>query len=272
MNLVIFTIDLPEANVVTQRLVREFHPQIKGVIRSRSLRQGQSTLDAVKYLYRRSGSLVVAKAMETVLCPVASMIPRITGRTPRTAPLRSIARKYGLDLRATSNINSPHMRDVVAAWEPDLLISAYINQRFERELLAIGKVGAVNVHPSLLPNHRGLLPYYWAMAEGDKETGVTVHWMDEKLDTGEIIQQIATPIHRGESTVALAHRCADLAGEMLADVIRAMQRGESSSVPQPADEGSYHSWPDRQCLKNCRRQGHGYLAIADMWRELSRAA
>ncbi len=272
INLVIFTIDLPEANAITYRLVREFHPHIKGLIRSRTLRQGHSSGDAVKYVYRQSGPLLIAKALETALCPVASLLPGISGKTSRTAPLRRIARQYGLELRATSDINTTFLRNLISDWEPDLLVSIYINQRFDKDLLSLGKIGAINVHPSLLPTHRGLLPYIWAMSEGDQETGVTVHWMDEDFDTGEIIQQRSTPIHQGESSVSLAHRCADMAAEMLTNVIRDLQRGHATRVPRQPGKGSYHSWPDRDCLRNCRRQGHGYLAMVDMLRELSRAA
>jgi len=272
IRLAVFTLDLPEANAITQRVLAAFRPQVTGLIRSRSIRQGQRTWEALKYLYGRSGPLLVAKALESALCPIASQIPRLTGRVPRTAPLRRIAKIHGQTICSTANINAPHMRQIVAGWQPDLLVSIYMNQRFERELLDLAPLGAINVHPSLLPQHRGLLPYIWAMADGDRQTGVTVHWMDESLDTGEIIQQRSTPIHLGESAVSLAHRCADIAAEMMVEAIRSVQRGMAARSPQEPRQGSYHSWPDRDCLLKCREQGHGYFSVADMWRELSRAA
>ena len=214
----------------------------------------------------------MAKGLETAMCPIASLVPRLSGLVPRTLPLRRIARNYRVKMNSTSDINSYHMRQLVKSWKPDLLISIYINQRLAKDLLNVAPMGAINVHPSLLPQHRGLFPYIWAMAGGDRETGVTVHWMDETLDTGAIIQQRSTPIHQGESAISLAHRCADLGGKMLVDAIDRVRRGVASHIRQEPGQGSYHSWPDRDCLRRCKQHGHPYLSLVDMWRELSRAA
>jgi len=272
IRLAIFTIDLPEANAITHRVLAVFHRQVAGMIRSRSLRRGQRTWDALKHLYRRSGPLLVAKGLESALCHIVSRLPRLIGRVPRTAPLRRIAKCYSLSVHSTSNINAPHWRQLVADWKPDLLVSIYMNQLFEPELLGLAPLGAINVHPSLLPNHRGLWPYIWAMADGDRQTGVTVHWIDETLDTGGIIQQRSTPIYPGESAISLAHRCADIAAEMMVEAIHSVEQGLAADVRQELGQGSYHSWPDRECLLKCKENGHRCFSVADMWRELLRAA
>ena len=147
-----------------------YSDRVVGIIKSNRVRRCQKQGEAIRYLYKRSGDFFVAKALEMAMLPAASLVPRIFGRDPRTQPLRRIARRYGLPVYSTRDINSPGLRDRVAGWKPDLFVSIYMNQLFGPELLAISRLGTTNVHPSLLPRHRGMAPYVWAMSEGDSHT------------------------------------------------------------------------------------------------------
>ncbi len=272
LNMAIFTVDLPESNAITQQVISQFPSQVSGVIRSRSLQQGKGTWESLKYLVPRSGPLLASKALEKAACHVVAPTLRMMGRVPRTAPLQQIANAHDLPLKSTNDVNSLFIRQLLESWQTDLIVSIYVNQILNRELIEAMPVGAINVHPALLPNHRGILPYVWAMADDDQQTGVTVHWIDERIDTGAIIQQQSTPIHAGESMLSLSHRCADIAGNLLVTAIEDIQRGSKTCIKQVAQEGSYHSWPDRACLRRCRKNRHPYFTVGDIWRELSRTA
>jgi hypothetical protein len=273
MRIVIFTWDVPEANVITSRVLADFSGQIVGIIKSRRFHRSHRNGPAIKYLYKRSGDFFVAKLLELAILPVVSLVPRVIGLRPRTQPLRRMARSHGLQVHSTNNINSPGMRKLVAEWAPDLSVSIYMNQLFESELLAMSRLGTINVHPSLLPQHRGMAPYVWAMSAGDSQTGVTVHWIDdEQLDKGDVVDQQATPIFPNESAVSLAFRCAEMGAQMMVRAIERIESGQQPRQPQNHDQGSYHGWPDRSCLQQCKQRGHRYFAISDMWREMSRAA
>jgi folate-dependent phosphoribosylglycinamide formyltransferase PurN len=273
MRIAIFAWDVPEANVITSRVLAEYPGQIVGIIKSRRVHRSHSNGAAIKELYRRSGDFFLAKLLELAMLPLASLLPRALARRPRTEPLRRMARSHGLKVHSTNNINSPGMRKLVAEWAPDLLVSIYMNQLFESDLLAMSRLGTINVHPSLLPRHRGMAPYVWAMSAGDSQTGVTVHWIDdEQLDKGDVIAQQATPIFANESAVSLAFRCADIGAQMMVQAIEQIGSGQQPRHRQNHNQGSYHGWPDRSCLQQCKQHGHRYFAIRDMWREMSRAA
>lgn len=85
---------------------------------------------------------------------------------------------------------SPHSLALgLAGYEPDVVVSYGIPWRLPTTVLRAPRLGVLNVHPSLLPRHRGPMPVHWAVRHGDEETGVSVHWMDEAYDSGPIVAQ-----------------------------------------------------------------------------------
>ncbi|OLZ72817.1 hypothetical protein AV521_07580 [Streptomyces sp. IMTB 2501] len=106
----------------------------------------------------------------------------------------------------------------LAGYEPDLVVCYGIPWRLPTSVLRAPRLGVLNVHPSLLPRHRGPMPVHWAVRHGDEETGVTVHWMDEAFDSGPVVAQ------RGGITLP-----DDLAGDVVFTQVRATIR---ALVPQ----------------------------------------
>lgn len=91
-------------------------------------------------------------------------------------------------------INADESLAEIASHEPDIVISLASNQIFKKMLLDLPKRGCLNLHTAMLPKYRGLMPLFWAMANGDKQVGVTVFKMDEGLDSGPIVRQAELPI------------------------------------------------------------------------------
>lgn len=99
---------------------------------------------------------------------------------------------------------------------PDLLVCSGFPWRLPSEVLRVPRLGAVNIHPSLLPRYRGPMPVHWAVRNGDPETGVTVHWMDEEFDTGPIIiQRGGVPLDDKIAPNRLWHQMDRLAADLL---------------------------------------------------------
>jgi methionyl-tRNA formyltransferase len=98
--------------------------------------------------------------------------------------------------------------------------------------LRIAPAGAVNVHGSLLPRHRGILPLFWIYYHDDRETGVTVHRATEQADAGDILGQRAFPLPRGYSVGELNRRNGRVGAELLRDVLGRIERGAADGVPQ----------------------------------------
>src|SRR5205823_3279104 len=93
------------------------------------------------------------------------------------------------------------------------------------ELLDVPRVGCLNVHPSLLPAHRGPAPLFWTFRHGDPLAGLTVHWMDEGIDTGDIALQEEIPVAEGTSGLDLQRECLERGARLLVEVVQAVATG-----------------------------------------------
>lgn len=103
--------------------------------------------------------------------------------------LQRIAEQNNIEFIREQNVNSGSVKERLLKIEPDLIISVHLRKILSKEIFSIAKKGAMNVHPSLLPKYRGLSPQHQAIIHGDSESGVTVHSIDESVDTGNIIIQ-----------------------------------------------------------------------------------
>lgn len=121
----------------------------------------------------------------------------------------------------------------LAALKPDLIVVAAYGQILPQALLDLPRFGALNVHTSLLPRHRGAAPIQWAILEGDKETGVTIMKMDAGLDTGDILTQETTVISPEDNSQTLHDRLAAMGAALLVKTVRLWVAGDITPRPQP---------------------------------------
>lgn len=103
--------------------------------------------------------------------------------------------KYGIQHIRPRKINSQEVCDAVMEANPDLCVISHFERLIKEPLLSIPKMGFINLHPSLLPNYRGMAPQHWPIINGEKEAGITVHYVDEGTDTGDIIVQRRFPLN-----------------------------------------------------------------------------
>jgi methionyl-tRNA formyltransferase len=137
-------------------------------------------------------------------------------RLKMTPPLVKLAaQELGLDVYQPERIRDPKAVERIQRLQPDLLVVVAYGQIIPRSVLGIPKLGAVNVHASLLPRHRGAAPIAAAILAGDSETGVTIMRMDEQLDHGPILATRSLEIGAQEDAVALTSRLAVLGAELL---------------------------------------------------------
>ncbi|MDT8305552.1 MAG: formyltransferase family protein, partial [Anaerolineae bacterium] len=114
--------------------------------------------------------------------------------------------------------------------------------RIPEELLAVPRHGFLNVHPSLLPAYRGPHPLFWALRDGLRESGVTVHWMAVELDQGDIAAQAPLPFPEGVGPSVLEQAAGELGGALLVDVLQQLAAGVTPARPQPTG-GSHQPAP-----------------------------
>lgn len=122
---------------------------------------------------------------------------------------------------------------------PDYLFSFYYRQMIPAELLACAKLGALNMHGSLLPKFRGRAPVNWAILHGETETGATLHIMESKPDAGDIVGQLAVPIGPNETATEVFAKVSQAAVTVLNQVLPELVQGHIPRKPNQLAQGSY---------------------------------
>ena len=135
------------------------------------------------------------------------------------SPVKVASLELGLEVFQPERIRDPAVIERLRRLSPDVLVVVAYGQIIPASVLSIPKHGALNVHASLLPRHRGAAPIARAILEGDRETGVTIMQMDEKLDHGPVLASSPTPIGEREDAIALTARLAALGASSLVYVL-----------------------------------------------------
>jgi methionyl-tRNA formyltransferase len=168
---------------------------------------------------------------------------------PQTPSILTLAAEHGLPVLELESFEDPAFLQRLTEMSPDLITVACFPRRFPRAVLDLPRHGCWNVHPSLLPRHRGPAPLFWAFRDGDTETGVTVHIMDDGIDSGDILLQQAIPIPEGIRGSELERTCAEVGARLLLDAVQRVSAGGSEGVSplprrrQQLDLATYESWP-----------------------------
>ena len=149
------------------------------------------------------------------------------------SPVKQLALARGLEVDQPEKLRTEEQRARLAACAPDVLVVAAYGLILPPAVLALPRLGCLNIHASLLPRWRGAAPIHRAIEAGDTETGITIMQMDEGLDTGAMLLRRALPIQPTDSTASLHDRLAVLGGECIVEALAALQRGALVAVPQP---------------------------------------
>ena len=175
---------------------------------------------------------------------------------------------YNVPVIGSTDVNSPETIQQISAWQPDLIFSIYLNQLIKPDLIDLPSQGTLNIHPALLPRHRGLFPYFWVIADGDRETGVTIHWVDKKFDTGELLLQQSLAVEPSDTIISLSYKSAVLGADMLVEAVKLFADGNPPRLPQSTTGVSYHTWPRPADQRRFRQQGGKYGTIFDLWKHM----
>ena len=153
--------------------------------------------------------------------------------------VREIARRFGVPVIAPANANDREALAMIADAHPEFLFSFYFRQMLKRPLLEVAPRGALNLHGSLLPRYRGRCPVNWVLIEGERETGVTLHYMDEKPDHGDVVARRAVAITHDDTALSLTRKLALAARDLLRDAVPRLAAGTARRIPQDHASASY---------------------------------
>jgi methionyl-tRNA formyltransferase len=155
------------------------------------------------------------------------------------ASVADTARDYGIEIAAPADANTPQLQQRLAALQPDFLFSFYYRSMLKAPLLACARRGALNMHGSLLPKFRGRAPVNWAILKGERESGATLHYMVERADAGDIVDQLAIPILEDDDARAVFAKVTVAAETILARSLPGLIAGTAPRHPQPIEPGQY---------------------------------
>jgi methionyl-tRNA formyltransferase len=173
--------------------------------------------------------------------------------------VEGVAREYGVPLHETSSVNATAYLDFLRSLNLDLVISINASQKFKGGILALPRLGCINVHGALLPRYRGRLPSFWVLANGEKETGATVHFMNEDLDDGPILLQERVEISENDTQDTIIRRTKALGARLLVEAIDRLERGTVTTQPNDREQATYFSFPTREDGLRLRQQGRRFL-------------
>jgi len=155
--------------------------------------------------------------------------------------VRALAQQQGIPVIAPADPHEPKAFARIAAMKPDYIFSFYYRQMLKPEMLKLAKLGAYNMHGSLLPKYRGRVPINWAIIKGEKESGATLHEMVVKPDAGRIVDQMAVPILPNDTAKEVFDKVVVAAEIVLDRTMEPLVAGVAKHRVMELEKGSYFS-------------------------------
>ncbi len=181
----------------------------------------------------------LARAGHELLAVVAQPDrPAGRGQALKEPATKAWARAHGVPVLQPEKVRDGKLAAELRALGAEVLCVAAYGRILGKDLLELAPFGALNVHGSLLPRYRGAAPIQWAIASGERETGVSIMQMDEGLDTGDVLLQRVLPIAPDDSAETLAPRLAALGGDALAEALELLPKGELVPVRQDGSKAT----------------------------------
>jgi methionyl-tRNA formyltransferase len=161
-------------------------------------------------------------------------------RGGKTDALKDAALGAGIPVFQPPRMKDPQAHDQMVSLNPDLAVLAFVTDIVPGKVLAVPKLGAICYHPSILPRYRGASAINWAVINGEKETGLTIFWVDEGIDTGDILLQKKVEVGPNDTTGTLYfNKLYPLGVEACVEAVDLIARGQAPRIPQDHSQATY---------------------------------
>lgn len=188
-------------------------------------------------------------------------LPRLAGLLS-PGPLARTLRDTDARTVTVEDVNGPAFAEALRASGAELIVTFHFDGILSAETLALTPLGGINIHPSLLPRHRGPIPTFWAGLEGGASHGVTIHRLVPRIDAGAVLAQRAVALPPGTTVSAAARMLHDAAVPLASDVLASLAAGRAEE--RPVALLPYCPFPSRITLREARRQGLRLVDAADI--------
>ena len=175
--------------------------------------------------------------------------PKGRGGKMQYTPVKEKALELGLDVYQPQRVKETEFIEKLKEMNPDAIVVIAFGQILPKAILDMPKYGCINVHASLLPKYRGAAPIQWSVIDGEKETGVTTMYMNEGLDTGDIIDKVVVPIDKKETGGSLFDKLAIEGGKLILKTLIELENGTAVRTPQDDSKSNYAGMFNKQLGK-----------------------
>lgn len=175
--------------------------------------------------------------------------PRGRGGKVQMTPVKELAVKYNIPVHQPVRVKEEESYEVLKQWNPDAIVVVAFGQILPKRILDLPEYGCINVHASLLPKLRGAAPIQWAVIEGEKTSGVTTMYMDEGLDTGDMLLREEISLDETETGGSLHDKLMVLGGPLILRTLEGLRSGTISRTPQNHAEHTYARMLDKHLGK-----------------------
>ena len=208
-------------------------------------------------LYKRQSALQAAWRYARTFGPVAALhlTARVLMARLRRQSIAAVCRRHGVPCLPVADVNAPEFLAELSRRGPDILISVSCPQIFKKPLIELPPLGILNIHGAILPQYRGVLPSFWMLANGEKKAGVSIYYVDTRIDAGELCGQRIYDIPPEETLDGFLRRSKAIAAELLLEVLSDIEGGQATRRALNLAEGSYYSWPDVPAVRKFRAAG-----------------
>jgi methionyl-tRNA formyltransferase len=183
----------------------------------------------------------------------------LLGSTRRCYSVASIAKQYGIPTMQHVDVNSEEFCAHLRRLNVELIVSISGTQFYGKKLREQTPAGIINCHGGLLPKYRGLMPSFWTLANNEKEGGVTVHYVDGKVDNGPIVLQERYRIHPHDTLEDILARSKDLAAEAIIRAVRKIEQGDVRLMENDPAQATSFSMPTRKDGERFRAAGRRFF-------------
>lgn len=161
------------------------------------------------------------------------------GKKVQYSPVKETALEYKIPVYQPNRVKEEEFQSALREIAPDVIVVAAFGQILPESILNLPKYGCINVHASLLPRYRGAAPIQWAVINGEKESGVTIMYMEKGLDTGDMLGKTVVPIEEKETGASLHDKLAQAGGPLLLEILDQIEKGSAVRIKQKDEESTY---------------------------------
>ncbi|MBI4437189.1 MAG: glycosyltransferase [Candidatus Omnitrophica bacterium] len=229
---------------IAQEMIRAGQPPVAVVV-EKTLSFGPTTFRVISEAIRIHGvSKVAVKGWKMARTRARGLFrkcfPSFVHPPHLYDAIQDVLRDHPLPYFSTEDLNSPASLKFIRERQPDLLVVANTGL-LKKPLLEIPPKGSLNLHLGLLPKYRGLDSMEWALSRREEEVGVTIHFVDEKIDHGPILLQKSFKVDPKESVEALTEQAIQIGSHLMVEAISLLAEGKAKSIPQDEAKASYFS-------------------------------